>query len=349
MAPYKRNVYCEIKFLEKIFEELSQSLTLCDVNIDLIKKLINIKTFIDQSRINLNIDSNTFKEQYVKSDLTTLYDRLWKRHTGAMSCVKFLEEHKVEFVEEQIVRPEGLNMAYLLNQGSAICEHYANKYGVICLCPTKECSYLFRDCGSYIQKGENFQWSGIFKDEYHLSYCNSMVIIDNYILPGINKNLLPIIEQLLPESLKGNLEFYLTIITHDDTKKNYKYEEIYNNILRAIQKKRPKLKCQVELYVKQGETAFHDRTILTNNIKIDSGAGFSLIKGEKSQHSTEIHILHPGIQQLSDTCEESYNRILKTAREITKKIDDKSKGYGMRYPVGQTCKNRLIMTHDENN
>jgi hypothetical protein len=166
-----------------------------------------------------------------------------------------------------------------------------------------------------------------------------MILIDNYIHQNIDKNLLPIVEAMLPIMLR-NTAFHLTILTERKDTVNYK-DDVYEKLTQRIKAIRPQLDFIIELYVQNGKGDFHDRTILTNNVKINSGAGFSLRRQNGiSQNSTKIKIWHPCLQNCSDTCDEEYQNILCEAKKMIGQIE---KGCGgERFPEGGTCQNRLI-------
>ena len=144
----------------------------------------------------------------------------------------------------------------------------------------KNYAYLFKDCGSTIKKNEEFEWRGVLRSEYNLSNSNAMVVLDNYIHKNISGNLIAILNKMLPEKLYRDTEFQLTILT--EKKEGFQYDKMYKTIVENIAKSRSVLNCRVELYVMNGKGCFHDKTILANNAKIDSGAGFSLRSGERN-------------------------------------------------------------------
>lgn len=343
MAPYRKEVYCEFEFLKK-FRNSNGHFSPLD-STDALNVWIGIAKFAQKSHLRLDVDAQKFKKSIKRGD--ALFS-LWKKATEGSCKISFINEHKKEFFEQQIVDSDGLNKVYLLSKNNAICKDFAKKYGVVILTPicwqsneqAKKVEYLFKDCGSVVEKNREFEWNGILRSEYNLSHCNAAVIIDNYIHKNNKDNLLKIVDCILPESLR-NTTFHLTILT-EKNEKSEPYEQIYRRLVDNIKKTKPQLHCEVELYVKNGKGEFHDRTILTNNAKIDSGAGFSIRMGKGiSENATEIHILHPGIQDCSDTCDISYFNILSEAKKMIQQIE-KGCGHGERYPKGETCKNRLI-------
>ena len=344
MAPYRKDVYCEFEFLKK-FRSSNGRFSPLDTT-DALCVWIEVARFMQKSHLMLDINAQTFKKSIRNND-TLSY--LWKKATEGVCKMSFVNEHNMEFFENLIIKPEGLDKVYLLAKQKAICKDWAKKCGVVVLSPTcwqsneqaKDYTYLFKDSGSAIKKNEEFEWRGVLRSEYNLSNSNAMVVIDNYIHKNISGNLMAIIDIMLPEKLFKETAFHLTILT--EKQKDAQYDKIYHKLVEKIKNSRPFLNCIVELYVKNGKGIFHDRTILTNNAKIDSGAGFSLRKEDgRAESSTEIHILHPGIQSCSDSCDSSYVSILSDARKMVRQIE-KGCGYGERFPKTGACQNRLIV------
>lgn len=343
MAPYRKDVYCEFEFLKK-FRSSNGRFSPLDTT-DALCVWIEVARFMQKSHLMLDINAQTFKKSIRNND-TLSY--LWKKATEGVCKMSFVNEHNMEFFENLIIKPEGLDKVYLLAKQKAICKDWAKKCGVVVLSPTcwqsneqaKDYTYLFKDSGSAIKKNEEFEWRGVLRSEYNLSNCNAMILIDNYIHKNISGNLIAILDKMLPEKLYRDTEFQLSILT--EKKEGFQYDKMYKTIVENIVKSRPALNCRVELYVMNGKGCFHDRTILTNNVKIDSGAGFSLRKDNgKAENSTGIHILHPGVQNCSDTCNTSYVNILKEAKRFISDIE-RVAGKGERFPKECCCQNRLI-------
>ena len=342
----RKPVFCEYAFLKQ-FGDASASMWALN-GTDAGDNWGSIRTYLTKSDLMLDIDCKTFAEEI---DATETF-RIWKKATEGQLTIKFVNEHPIRDVDSYLYsQEEGIKTSYLLTQKSAICQHFRKSYGVNVLSPdcwtsnetAKDYSFYFRDCGTTIQQDAKIKWSEIFRDsEYHLSHCNSMLIIDNYIENNLNENLFSILGTLLPESLANNIEFHLTIITQCDSGRTIdSYNKEYSKICEFVTKSRPKLKCRIELYVNDGAKVFHDRTIITNNVKIDSGAGFELFKsGGYSQHKTEIRIVHPYLQKFSDSCDSMYSSIIADAHTLIEKIE-KGKKRGKHWPNDPT-RNRLF-------
>lgn len=351
MAVYRKDVYCEFEFLKKFRSSNGHFSPL--ESTEALGTWLNVAKFIQKSHLLLNVNTVSFKKSIKPGD--TLFS-LWKKSTEGVSKMSFLDDHKIEFFENLIITPEGLNKVYLLAKQNAICKDWAEKAGTIVLSPTcwqsneeaKKHEYLFGDCGYAVTKNDSLEWNAVLRSEYCLSNCNAMILIDNYIHDNINNNLLAIVDRMLPKKLYRDTEYHLTILTEKNRDKDLQfYDKMYKSVVEKISKSRPELKCKVELYVMNGKGRFHDRTILTNNVKIDSGAGFAL-KNEngRAKNSTNIHILHPGIQSCSDSCDISYVNILEEAKRFISRIE-RVAGAGERFPKDGSCHNRLIIGIDQ--
>ena len=342
----RKRVFCEFAFLKRFrdaYEHLSAS-----EGPDALRNLLAIDSCLEKLDLMVDVDYATFFQDV--SIGSRLFMLLKKSQQGDMS-ISYVGNHPVKDIESYIWRPEGLTTSYMLTKQSGICRHYREKYCVSVLSPecwtinetAKEYAYYFNDCGSVVNQRVKHCWSNIFRDkESHISHCNSMLIVDNYINKNLNENLLAILDALLPKILIGDIEFQLTIITQSDDPDSYK--DMYDEICKFVKKSRPELRCHVELYVKYGKSGFHDRTIITNNAKIDSGAGFSLIENGKAKNSTEVKIVRPYLQNFSQSCDATYNKVIVDVRRVVDEIEDavKRKTRRDRYWPEGSSRNRLL-------
>ena len=185
----------------------------------------------------------------------------------------------------------------------------------------------------------------VLQSQHNLSNCNSIVIIDNYILKSLN-NLEEILNALLPRQIPGVTredKFYLTIITAKDKSNTRNDENIYRQLVEKIKQIRPNLDFELDLFVEQNTSSntFHDRYILTNNVIIKSGGWFDLIKNGKATKQTEVSILHPGIQSINDACDDEYMGVIN--RVTSKVVGCTNEGQWKHYPANEPCHNRLIV------
>lgn len=351
MANVKRRkkIFCEFAFLKK-FRSANAHISPID-NAEALSNWVAVMKYIQKSHLLVDVDKQTFADNVRMGDAIF---RLYKQSSQGQFTINYASTQAEKDVDFYIGQPESVTTSYLLTKKSAICQHFRKSYGVNVLSPecwtsnesAKENSFYFRDCGSIIDKRDRLSWSSIFRSEYQLSNCNSMLIVDNYIEKNLERNLLAILDALLPESLY-EIEFHLTILTQRNDKRNTEsYQEEYDKICKFVKLKRPKLNCQVELYVTTEKSGFHDRSIITNNAKIDSGAGFSLLNGSGNvQNNTQIEIVHPYLQSYSDSCDLAYENSINDIRAKIDEIDDATRrksGFGMHWPSDRHSINRLL-------
>lgn len=214
---------------------------------------------------------------------------------------------------ESTENAEDLCATYLLDKKPDECNIIEEKYGVVALCaeslPKKE--FLFKGDGFCLDKKNRYcQRYMTFKENLHRP-CNSMIIIDPYILikrpfidgktnmvtvPGISNNLESLLNAILPDKLVN--KFHLTIISclenPDDIKR------VYEKLKKCIKRIRPKLDFLLALiYTEKGYSfsveSFHSRHILTNSFIIDSEDGLDLFndKGFLTKNNPTISIVFP--------------------------------------------------------
>lgn len=356
MAGYKKSVYCDFDFLKQL--RRSNGCLSPFGNNDAMRMWLNALNLLCKSKVQLNIDVKTFQGQIRKRTGDTLFE-LWKRVANGESEISFLEEHNVKFYENRLASPEGVMYAYLVNEKRGVVNHLGKKYGVVTITPdcwkgneaAREKAYLFKDCGWAVKKGESKSWGEMLRSgEYRLSDCNSMIIIDNYILKNnivIEKNLYPILKVLLPPELDKNIEFHLSIITEDNHAPHQDFGGIYISIRRKIEEMFPNLRLKFDLYVTSGIGEFHDRTIITNNVIISCGGGFDLINSRgKISKNTEWRILHQGIHVCDGATDESYSNIISTALSVIERI--KAGNGGRYYPQDSEFRNRIFTQSGSN-
>lgn len=350
MKPFKKLVYCDFEFLKKLRSSNSHLSPFSDAYLF----WFNTLQFILKSSIQLNIDTQTFLKNARKKRGDTFFE-LWKRVANGECEVHFLEDHNIKFIENKICTEDAIHYAYLIKEGRAIAQHYAKSLGVIAISSdswssndnAKSLNHLYRDSGREISKSEKITWAEILRSkEYHLSECNSMIITDNYLLKDLltrEKNLYPILEELLPITLGKGREFHLTLVASGQNFNDSIYEEVKVH----IKKQRPYLPVRLEIYIEGNSIgSLHDRAIVTNNVKIEIPGGFDLIKGSNvATKETKASILYPGVQSCSDPCDGTYTRILACCSKIIRNI---RKGNGGKhysdYEKGEI--NRLLSYRD---
>lgn len=349
MATYKKLVYCDFEFLKKLRNSNAHFSPFASG--DAMMFWINTLRFVIRSNIQLNINTQTFKDNIRDREGDTFFE-LWKRVANGECEIHFLEEHNVKFVENKVCMEDALLYAYLIKEGKAVAQHYAKSLGVVAISAdswrdnttAKQYEHLYRDSGCEIPKSEKLRWAGILRSkEYQLSNCNAMIITDNYLLKdsiSIQKNLYNILDELLPKTLSKGRIFHLTIVAANQNPE--RYASVFSELKKRISTMRPDLSIRIEMYVECGIGSLHDRAIVTNNVKIEVPGGFDMInKKDITTKETQVSILYPGIQSCSDPCDGTYARLLANCRQIIRKIRNGNGGeYWSNYEDGEV--NRLL-------
>lgn len=329
------NVFCETAFYERHIESCPASAFPSDESIkkneiwnNILKLLYNSDVWLDCSEEELN-DKRMYNEYYMY---------LWKRSCSGQCGLECLDADFPRISTDILDYQDGdevvyLNSLYLTNQSHA---ERAKELGVINISNSNYQDFLclFKDGGIAIRKKEETDWNFLKSNANHNS--NSMIIVDNYVLNRINKNLLSILDNLLPEKIQG--VFSLSIFCQvTDEKKELK------NLQDKVSKIRPHLKLEIELFntklVGKGNSEyFHDRAIVTNYMWIGSGAGFDIFEREYfhtiADKSTTVSVLYPFIQQDNiDWANEAYQNLLKDAIRCLKDQNKTSNNYLLKMPL----------------
>ena len=252
---------------------------------------------------------------------------IWKSSTGG-SCKLDFDERGVSKMLAGPAEME-LKMFNALFLTKDDYQDAAKKVGVINICSKElfEHAELFSDQGDAIQKKDEDNWSSILKRANVFHNCNAMVIVDNYAFDEAKRNLYEILDALLPKYL--DVVFYLTIFFFNDGP-----EEVIENNKKALVEKikqiRPesesnKLNINVEVYG-INEKYFHDRAIITNYMWIGIGSGFDLISHQKTDKSTELHVIYPMIvpEDRIKWANERYHILIDDAKKCLKVRDKRS-------------------------
>lgn len=186
-------------------------------------------------------------------------------------------------------------------------------YGILVLCPDNlsEYKHVLSDEGIALHKDCSNSWDTILCNK--LLPCNSMIIVDNYVLNDINlmkENLGQIVNALKPQILRMKIPFYISIFTTLRNDKNIdlpvdvRWKILHDDIIRDL---------DVRISIIKSQEDFHDRTILTNNQFIGCGYGFSLFKNKKSRKTTTISVVCPFLNHSVKWAFDGYNNVITDA------------------------------------
>ena len=282
----KRHCLIELSFLES-YSKLLPTITMPDENImEAIATWANLNSFISRSSLTLDCTPAQFNAG-AQNDPNL--KQLWKKNAGGECSIDF---HGSQFNNiEDLLKQNPLCVLLTEDDKTNIC----SDYGIINinLSNFSKKALYFKDNGVAVKMGDLWDWEKI--RSVASEAANALLIVDNYIFKGDEKsNLYKILDIILPKSLK--VDFHLTVFYIESRPGSE------DNLKNAIKRIRPNLNVVFEFIkttkdVNNGfKTDFHDRAILTNNLWIDSGAGFNLLRRDrlhfKAEKSTTISIAH---------------------------------------------------------
>ena len=282
----KRQCLIELGFLEG-YSKLLPTITMPDENImEAIATWANLNSFISRSSLTLDCTPAQFNAG-AQNDPNL--KQLWKKNAGGECSIDF---HGSKFNNiEDLLKQNPLCVLLTEDDKTNIC----SDYGIINinLSNFSKKALYFKDNGVAVKMGDLWDWEKI--RSVASEAANTLLIVDNYIFKGDEKsNLYKILDIILPKSLK--VDFHLTVFYIESRPGSE------DNLKNAIKRIRPNLNVVFEFIkttkdVNNGfKTDFHDRAILTNNLWIDSGAGFNLLRRDrlhfKAEKSTTISIAH---------------------------------------------------------
>lgn len=330
-------VYLDIKFWDKFVESFPDYIAFMDTSISKMENYIGMYRFISSAHLKLNISAQDILKKVESDDRLKM---LWKKSTEGCCKLDFDAEMSDG---KQLSTTEDLNAIYLL--GDDRRRDY-EKFGVMTITPNsiEEIGYLFKDSGRIIKKGDRGNWD--FLSNFDHSF-NSILIADPYILKTtdtFDSDIYAILTALLP--IESASTFHISIISNEF---NHEPKCRYEKIKKFIKKERPNLNFTFTLYEDEGkDKVFHDRSIITNNVMINIGAGFGIYNKSKiAKNNTSVSIIYPHFNSSIVYAISFYNNIVDGAKDIFEKTKDKLWIPGKTDPKAAKCwgdgvKNRLL-------
>ena len=336
----KKVVYCEMEFLQAYLSS-QPVLEANDESLKLIDAWMSFYQFFCKADIVLNISVSEFKTLV---NTNQWLFRLWKKSTENQCGLEFEKDNfpDISSIQGSNASQKELNAVFLTTKDSQECEEISRKFGVFVFNPemAKSCNHLFCDNGTAFPDENAKDWTFIkgltgFNVKPPINISNSMIIIDNYLLfddenfdyqKKLNCNLKPILQNLLPEKLADDLIYDITFIVVSRSDESHLYDAQYNYLNTLIQNLRKDLKFSLSIILgqesklnekKKKKFLFHDRSIVTNNVLINSGHGFGILKKDGSTNTpTSISIVFPFFQTKIAWCDNSYLNIMKTSKVV---------------------------------
>lgn len=273
------------------------------------------------SRSNILIDSSPFDQEQL-NQIRQRNEYLWLLCKSSADGRLSLEFRNQGFVISEEIKQDPKLIVLSENNKEKEC----NQFGLININSSNIWSKknLFRDSGVAIRKGEESGWEKILQEQIQDIASNSMIIVDNYIFDNSEDdqedNLECILKALLPQESK--LPYHISVFYIVKNENRQRIETNQKRLEEKIKEIRPNLDVVCEFF-ETNTTDFHDRTIITNNIWLSSGVGFSIFKSRghierkfSSKKSTTLSIAYPylGGENIG-SLDKGYEDLIKNAKK----------------------------------
>ena len=288
----KRDIYCEYAFWEAFFEMEEKVLR------DRSKRKLwdEFYEFLSNNNLYFNISQKAINEDTC-GGANIMRIRQEKGGAGIMFMPKKFPKFE-DFSDDDDNR---LNAVFLTTLETAVCKNLSERFGVIVfnLSMIFSAKHVFVNNGISFDRANGHNWTYLWelRDKCpSISCCNSLLIADRYLLSDLNEsafdnNLRPIFEALLPQQLDNGIVFNICIIAENLCTS---IEEKFNSIEMLVKDLRPRLIFSLNIF---NSKKLHDRSILTNNIILTSGAGFDVIgRNELPLRFTTTSLYFPFLQ-----------------------------------------------------
>lgn len=369
MERYRQTIYCELEFLKSLIskldvassgldnsyivdKEMSSNLRNLLLSPD-VKLYLNI-TYDEYEKLLCEINKKRLKaakkgeEPELSAFESLLIDMDIKQQENT-SHLHF-NSQKIKF-DESLLIGNYLNAIFFCCEPKDACQQAMQKYGIIVACieMIDDLQYLLFDHGSALRKSEESDWKTCLSTDKVIVPCNSLIIIDNYLLNDssvMEENLPPLFDAILPKDLNETVTFEIAIFTTLENDRGTPFNVCgrYNKVMEILHKVRPNIVFSLSI-LKCSKDKFHDRNIVSGNIFIGSGGGFGLFKNGKSQKTTTICAFHPFLYMHSNWSRKAYSDLLNEASAIFKKasiLENGEKQYLMSNYVYGKKQNRLL-------
>ncbi len=282
----KQKVYSEFPFIRNFVNSYPKTNVPGEDSIQELKLWSDINAYIFRANIHLDISVSEFG-MFVQQE--EYYKFWWKKSCDGECNIEF-NNNNFPDIERLTDENDLCSSVYLTTKSDEICKKAEDSFGVIILnsSHTKSTNKIFQVYLESVKKGNHSHqdWRFLAKLKHP---CNSLAIVDNYILKNetvIRENLIPILDQLLPSSLE--IDFHLSVFSMNE----FNNDRYFRLVQSELQRLRPNLTCKITLHqIRNSE--FHDRCLMTNYLLCDSGSGFDLFVNRKAIHQTIVLGLFP--------------------------------------------------------
>ncbi|MDL2304201.1 hypothetical protein LJC72_02530 [Bacteroides sp. OttesenSCG-928-D19] len=299
------------------------------------KRWINIYSFICKADIQMDITIDDLK---IITQTDENLRMLWKKSTEGecgFECTKdsFTDINHTEITD---INNDDFNAVYLTCDDKDKCKTIAKRYGIqiITIETIDNHDHLYdtwiQTINQTYKPSKYTNWNKIATTNHN---CNALAIIDGYLLQNescIQHNLIPILNNYLPSAL--DIPFNISIFTNcrmrnKEGETTLDLKKLHTTIKNKVTEIRPNLNFTLGLF--NMNSKLHDRTLLTNYLYLDSGAGFDLISKDKEKkflrfnRRTKITAFYPFAASNSKMAISEYYDLCETLNHIcqNKKTD----------------------------
>ena len=330
----KKIVYCEMEFLQEFLNSYPL-LEPNDESLRLVDAWMSFYQFFCKADIFLNISASEFISFTHNNDWLK---RLWKKSTDNQCGLEFEKDSfpDISLLNGYNADNKALNAVFLTTKEDEICNEKAKELGIFVFNPemAKHCNHLFCDNGTAFPDEKAKDWNfmkGLIGTNVRppINISNSMLIIDNYLLcddtdidyqKKLDYNLKPILQNLLPAQVAEGLVYDITFFVGARSERKNLYDAQYNYLHTMIQRLRKDLNFRLNIFIGK-QDKFHDRSIITNNVLINSGHGFGILrKNGETNTPTSVNIVFPFFQTKIAWCDNTYLNIIQTAKKIVDRL-----------------------------
>ncbi len=324
---YRRNIYCEKEFLKLCFSKTEvdniSSSELEEYNLWRCLKAMILSADV---KLHLNISKNYLFEIEDKrpSERSFLEKKLFELSIKQRNNEIHLHLSDFVVVDNFFIPPENekLTAFYFTCQSREVCQKIMSEYGVFAICPENINDFkpILNDNGTAIDKNDEDIKS--WKDILKFCPCNSIALVDNYILTEkkvLDENLTDIFDTLLPKKLNIEIPFQISIFS--TLKDGCDSQKLFTDIAVKIESLRPELRFKLSIF-KVSKDKFHDRTLVTNNFYVSCSGGFDLFKDKKSTKMTTVNIVYPFLNNSIVWTSVAYSNFIKEVSTVFNKATE---------------------------
>jgi len=269
----KFTIYCEIAFLEKLYDEIEQPLADLLSQSQSVHNICSLYELIhEHSDLLIDIDDKEFINRATNKTHEHFNPNLKKLFKDGQ-IKAFLYPDIFERIQNEadyFVTTKDYQALYFLSKTPTQCAELCNNHGYIFISKDEiddKIPFLFNfDVQNIVKNKQPNSWN--FLQRYRHPF-NAMVIADNYILNRrYDENLFAVLQNLMPQTLNNQL-FHLTIIVDIGANISKVQRQSINDFLENG------FDYEINLTILK-TSSIHDRNILTNYIWISSPYGFEL-------------------------------------------------------------------------